>query len=180
MRGASAKRCAAIPDGADKRENAGNAGEQADVAKTISRVRGGAVCHPDTIIRLRTCPANGFERISGWPAFLLNSLPLAGAWRQRERRSAEDTEVRSTPTVWHSLATDRWRASSNRVYQRPESVTASSRSWSKLPSCELPSRPQQNPHRADRADNGVHLNAYDETHDWHLQQSCLYRGQWNV
>lgn len=60
---------AAISDGVEKRENARDAGESKDVAETISRVRGGAVCHPGTIIRLKTCPANGFERISGWPAF---------------------------------------------------------------------------------------------------------------
>ena len=77
--------CATIPDGSEERENAGDAGEQADVAKTISRVRGGAVCHPDTIIRLKTCPANGFDRISGWPAFSAKFSAVRGAWRPRER-----------------------------------------------------------------------------------------------
>ena len=66
----------AIPDESDERENAEDAGEQADVAESISRVRGGAVCHPITIIRLRPArPTGSNEALAGRP-FLLNSVPL--------------------------------------------------------------------------------------------------------
>lgn len=100
----SARVCAAIADESTERENAEDAGEHADVAKTISLVRGGAVCHPDTIIRLKPARPTGFEHISGWPAFLLNSVPLAAPGAKGSGIQGGIYSRSPLRSVWHDRA----------------------------------------------------------------------------
>jgi len=71
---------AAVPGGAGTRGDASSTSGHADfVTRTTSEqtVWGGAVCHPDAIISLKTCPANGPMSLV-WPAFSLKNLVSAG------------------------------------------------------------------------------------------------------